>query len=122
MDGAIPSIPSVPLSYVDALPILKALNGHGPKADDFNQYWTRNTGLRYKGVEYHVGPTPDDVVVNLYNEQSYEITPLWNVIGVINGTISDEVISELPYDPRPVLGVLVLYGVHVFRGCPWRLC
>jgi hypothetical protein len=58
-----------------------------------------NTGLRYKGVEYHVGPTPDDVVVNLYNEQSYEITPLWNVIGVINGTISDEVISELPYDP-----------------------
>ncbi|KAK3310448.1 uncharacterized protein B0T15DRAFT_518552 [Chaetomium strumarium] len=89
---AIPSIPSIPISYADAVPILKALNGHGPKAEDFNKYWTRNTGLQYKGVHYHVGPTPDDVVVNLYNQQEYITTPLWNVIGVINGTIPDEVI------------------------------
>jgi hypothetical protein len=51
-------------------------------------------GLQYKGVHYNIGPTPDDVVVNLYNEQEYETTPLWNVIGVINGTIPDEVIGE----------------------------
>ncbi|SPQ18813.1 d1f29f99-ca83-442f-b59f-37161cc1d279 [Thermothielavioides terrestris] len=89
---AIPSIPSIPISYTDALPILKALNGHGPKAADLNRYWTRNTGLQYKGVHYNVGPTPDDVVVNLYNQQDYVTTPLWNVIGVINGTIPDEVI------------------------------
>ncbi|GAB1311056.1 Glutamate carboxypeptidase [Madurella fahalii] len=89
---AIPSIPSIPISYQDAVPILKALNGHGPKAKDFNKYWTRNMGLQYKGVHYNVGPTPDDVVVNLYNEQEYVTTPLWNVIGVINGTIPDEVI------------------------------
>ena len=94
MHTAIPSIPSIPISYKDALPILKALNGHGPKADDFNQYWTRNTGLGYKGVHYNIGPTPDDVVVNLYNKQDYVTTPLWNVIGVINGTIPDEVISR----------------------------
>ncbi|KAK4190470.1 putative vacuolar protein sorting-associated protein 70 [Podospora australis] len=89
---AIPSIPSIPISYTDALPILKALNGHGPKAEDFNQWWTRSTGLQYKGVHYNIGPTPDDVVVNLYNEQDYVTTPLWNVIGIINGTIPDEVI------------------------------
>ena len=94
MHTAIPSIPSIPISYKDALPILKALNGYGPKAKDFNEYWTRNMGLEYKGVHYNVGPTPDDIVVNLYNQQEYVTTPLWNVIGVINGTISDEVISK----------------------------
>lgn len=32
------------------------------------------------------------MVLNLVNEQEYVTTPLWNVIGVINGTIPDEVI------------------------------
>jgi len=43
-------------------------------------------------VDYNIGPTPDEVVVNLYNKQRYVTTPIWNVIGVINGSISDEVI------------------------------
>ncbi|KAL1836053.1 hypothetical protein VTJ49DRAFT_5627 [Mycothermus thermophilus] len=89
---AIPSIPSVPISYRDALPILRALNGHGPKSAEFGRYWTRNQGLEYKGVDYNIGPTPDDVVVNLYNQQEYVTTPIWNVIGIINGTIPDEVV------------------------------
>jgi N-acetylated-alpha-linked acidic dipeptidase len=92
VDGAIPSIPSLPISYVEAIPILKALHGHGPKSTDFSKYWTRNQGLEYKGVEYNIGPTPDNVVLNLVNDQEYTITPLWDVIGVINGTIPDEVI------------------------------
>jgi N-acetylated-alpha-linked acidic dipeptidase len=91
-DKFIPSIPSLPISYQDAIPILKALNGHGPKAADFNKFWKANNGLDYRGVEYNIGPSPDDVVLNLYNEQDYSITPMWNVIGVINGSISDEVI------------------------------
>lgn len=87
-----PSIPSIPISYADAIPILKALNGHGPKATDFNKYWNRHNGLRHKGIDYYIGPTPDDVVLNLYNQQDYVITPQWNVIGIINGTIPNEVI------------------------------
>lgn len=90
-EHSIPSIPSLPISYTDALPLLKALNGHGPKAADFNRYW-QGGGLTHKGVEYNIGPTPDDLVLNLHNNQDYVITPLWNVIGVIKGTILDEVV------------------------------
>lgn len=85
-----PSIPSIPVSYRDVLPLLKALNGHGPTPADFNNYW-QGGGLGYKGVNYNIGPTPDDVVINLYNDQEYVTTPIWNVIGVIKGAIPDEV-------------------------------
>ena len=86
-----PSIPSLPISYSDALPLLKALNGHGPNAADFNEFW-QGGGLGYKGVEYNIGPSPENSVLNLYNEQEYVTTPLWNVIGTIKGSIPDEVI------------------------------
>jgi N-acetylated-alpha-linked acidic dipeptidase len=32
------------------------------------------------------------LVLNLVNQQEYVTTPIWNVIGVINGTLADEVI------------------------------
>jgi N-acetylated-alpha-linked acidic dipeptidase len=92
VEGKIPSIPSLPVSFAEVVPILKALNGHGPKSSDFNKYWTANQGLLYKGVEYNIGPSPENVVLNLANEQEYTITPMWDVIGIINGTIHDEVV------------------------------
>lgn len=73
------------------MPILRALNGHGPKAEEFNRFW-QGGGLGYKGVEYNIGPSPSNMVLNLVNEQEYVTTPLWNVIGIINGTLPDEVI------------------------------
>ncbi|PKK46614.1 hypothetical protein CI102_7790 [Trichoderma harzianum] len=91
-DETTPSIPSIPISYADAIPLLKALNGHGPRASDLNKWWNRNLGLGYKGVEYNIGPSPEDVVINLNNEQDYVTTPQWDVIGIINGTIPNEVI------------------------------
>ena len=91
VDGKIPDIPSLPISYAEALPLLKALNGHGPSASAMPSHW-HGGGLGYKGVEYSVGPTPDSLTINLMNEQNYTTTPLWNVIGIINGSISDEVI------------------------------
>ncbi|KAM5504077.1 putative glutamate carboxypeptidase II [Microsporum canis] len=86
----IPSIPSLPISYRDAIPLLKALNGHGPKALDFGKDW--QGGLVHKGVDYNIGPSPANVMINLQNEQDYVTTPIWNVIGVIKGSIPDEVI------------------------------
>ena len=88
---SIPTIPSVPISYQDALPLLRALNGHGPAASGFNEYW-QGGGLGHRGVDYNIGPSPEDFVLNLVNEQEYVTTPLWNVIGIINGTLADEVV------------------------------
>jgi len=70
---------------------LKALNGYGPKAESLGTRW-EGGGLSGKGIKYNVGPTPDEVVLNLVNEQDYVTTPFWNVIGFINGTIEDEVV------------------------------
>ena len=71
--------------------MLKALNGHGPNASQFNKYW-QGGGLEHKGVNYNIGPSPVNVALNLFNEQDYQTTPIWNVIGIINGTLPDEVI------------------------------
>lgn len=71
---------------------MKALNGIGPQAKDFNKYWTADLGLGYKGVEYNIGPSPEDVLLHLNNQQDYIITPNWDVIGIINGSIPDEVV------------------------------
>ncbi len=87
-DSYLPQIPSIPISYSDALPILEALNGYGPTSKDFGHWWTRNEGLGSQGIKYNIGPTPaDKVQVNLYNEQYYNITPIWNVIGIFNGSV-----------------------------------
>lgn len=86
----IPSIPSLPISYVDALPLLSALNSHGPNSSDLGAHW-RTGGLYHKNVTYNIGPAPG-VVLNLVNEVDYEITPMWDVIGRIPGHISDETV------------------------------
>ena len=86
-----PTIPSLPISYRDALPLLRALNGHGPNMSDFSKYW-QGGGLVHKGVNYNIGPTPNHIQLNLVNQQEYTTTPIWNVIGVINGTQTNEVV------------------------------
>ncbi|KAI9752623.1 MAG: hypothetical protein M1815_000387 [Lichina confinis] len=90
-DIATPTIPSLPISYEDALPLLTALNGHGPPASSFSDFWDGG-GLGYLGVQYHIGPSPSTLALNLMNDQEYVITPIWNVIGIINGSASDEVV------------------------------
>lgn len=86
----IPSIPSLPISFADAIPILAALNHHGLNASDFGPNW-RTGGLGHKGVAYSVGPAAG-IALNLVNQVDYEITPMWNVIGKIPGFIADETV------------------------------
>jgi N-acetylated-alpha-linked acidic dipeptidase len=76
----------VPISYNDAIPILSALNGHGPLAGDFNDRW-QGGGLVSLGVAYNVGPSPENVVLNVYNNPDVWVGPVHDVIGTISGCV-----------------------------------
>lgn len=69
---------------------MAALNGNGFSAAEVNMT-TWKGGLGYKGVEYYTGPVKG-LTLDLSNVMKDEITPIWNTIGIINGTIEDEVI------------------------------
>lgn len=79
-----PKIPVLPISYRDVKPILAALSGQGLKAP---KEWRGEV----EGFDYHIGPSAD-VTLNLYSNQTFNITPLWNVYGEIEGERKDEVI------------------------------
>lgn len=83
-----PRIPSLPLSYRDALPLLEALNGHGLSPADVGSVdWSG--GL--PGITYSSGPAPG-AVITMNNVMEDTITDIWDVIGIINGTNADEVV------------------------------
>ena len=62
-------IPSLPLSYEDALPLLRALNGKGPCFDDWKG------GLGYEGVTYCSGPSEGNLTMT--NDVVEDIRPIW---------------------------------------------
>ncbi|ORX69455.1 Zn-dependent exopeptidase [Linderina pennispora] len=74
-------IPSLPLSYRDVEPLLRALKGLGKPAKEVGDNWVG--GLTSKGVEYWTGPS--ELSVNLLNKVEYKITPIQNVIARIPG-------------------------------------
>ncbi|KAH7024884.1 uncharacterized protein B0I36DRAFT_416718 [Microdochium trichocladiopsis] len=83
----IAKIPSIPISYAAAEPLLKALDGHGLSAQQVNR--TRWVGGL--DAEYSSGPAPN-VKLALDVVSREEIRPIHNVIGHINGTNPDETI------------------------------
>ncbi|KAI1469664.1 glutamate carboxypeptidase [Daldinia caldariorum] len=85
--GVLPDIPSIPISYANAIPILAALDGHGTTGNEVNR-----TGWVGKlNVSYSTGPAPG-TTISLSNFMEDTYTPIWDAIGVINGTIADETI------------------------------
>ena len=69
----LPTIPTTPLSYADAWPILEHLGG-------------RDSPREWQGAlpfTYHVGPGP--VKVKLHLKQDYQLRAIWDVIGRIRG-------------------------------------
>ncbi len=72
--AAMPKIPTTPLSYADAQPILANLGGPESPRD-----WQGALPFTY-----HVGPGPSRVHVVL--KMDYQYRTIWNVIGVAKGT------------------------------------
>ncbi|KAL1932560.1 hypothetical protein VTP01DRAFT_8238 [Rhizomucor pusillus] len=79
-------IPSLPISWRDALPLLKATQGHGVRGEND---WAG--GL--EEVDYYSGPSEGDV--NLVNIIDEKITPIWDVIGVIEGAVDPDSVIVL---------------------------
>ncbi|KNG81740.1 glutamate carboxypeptidase [Aspergillus nomiae NRRL 13137] len=87
-------IPAMPISYADAIPMLQALNGHGPLAADFNDRW-QGGGLTSHNVTYNVGPSPENVVLNVINKARHWVGPIHDVIGTIPGCAFPEEVIVL---------------------------
>lgn len=72
----------------DALPLLSALEGNGVSAKEANRSgWVGG----FSNITYDSGPTLG-AVVNIDHLMKGYIAPVWDVIGVINGTSPDEVV------------------------------
>lgn len=81
---SIGKIPVLPISYREVTPILKALNGHGKPSP---KEWRGEL----ESFDYSIGPNPD-AQLNLFSNQTFNITPLWNVYGEIEGENKNEVV------------------------------
>ncbi|PNS19551.1 hypothetical protein CAC42_7395 [Sphaceloma murrayae] len=82
-----PQIPSLPLSWGQAQPIVQALDGFGTPGRQVN----RTNWVGAFNATYSTGPAPG-VTLTINNEMQENITAIWNTIGIINGTSQDEVI------------------------------
>jgi N-acetylated-alpha-linked acidic dipeptidase len=72
------TIPSLPISYESAHPILAAMGGANVPSG-----WQGGVPLAY-----HMGPGP--VEVHFKIEMDYKIRTIWNVIGTINGSVEPD--------------------------------
>lgn len=79
--SSIPQIPSVPISFKEAEPILKQLNGYGLDLGF-------SGGI--KSFKYTTGPSA--AKLNLFNDNEYVFTDIYNVYGYHEGEDKDSVI------------------------------
>ncbi|EIW70651.1 hypothetical protein TREMEDRAFT_29057 [Tremella mesenterica DSM 1558] len=86
--GNQPSIPSLPISFEDAIPLLKALYGEGLAVETLGPEWSG--GLTHYNVSYFTGPS--QISLHMVNQVNTRVMPIWNVMATIPGHITDEVI------------------------------
>lgn len=72
--GNVPGIPSLPVSYEDAIPLLRLLEKRGKKATELDEDW--QGGLQH--LDYYTGPS--EAQVRVRNEVATRVMPIWNVM------------------------------------------
>jgi N-acetylated-alpha-linked acidic dipeptidase len=82
-----PQIPSLPISWAEAQPLLQALNGIGPSSAEINR--TGWVGA-IPGVNYSAGGSGASLAMSNVMNDTYG--SIWNAVGIINGTNEDEVV------------------------------
>jgi N-acetylated-alpha-linked acidic dipeptidase len=82
-----PHIPSLPISWADAVPLLAALDGYGTPGKEVN----RTNWVGALNVTYSTGPAPG-ATMSMSNVMNDTYSSIWDTIGIINGTSQDEVI------------------------------
>ncbi|KAI1208452.1 Zn-dependent exopeptidase [Annulohypoxylon truncatum] len=92
---AIPSIPALPISFSDAIPFLEALNGQGLSPEELDQSGSDWRGA-LDGINYCTGPSKVDVT--LCTEGDYRYSPIYNVIGTIEGVTDETVVLGNHHD------------------------
>jgi N-acetylated-alpha-linked acidic dipeptidase len=83
-----PQIPSLPISWIEAQPILKALNGFGTNGTAVNR--TGWVGA-IPGVTYSTG-AGSGATLFMSNVMNDTYATIWDAVGIINGTNQDEVV------------------------------
>jgi N-acetylated-alpha-linked acidic dipeptidase len=83
-----PQIPSLPISWLEAQPLLKALNGFGSSSVEVDR---RGWAGAIPGVEYNTGDG-SGATLDMSNIMNDTYGTIWNAIGIINGTNQDEVV------------------------------
>lgn len=86
---ALPKIPSLPVSYLEAKPFLEAVSGKGINTADLGEHWQ---GAVPGVSEYWTGPSND--IVDLDNQMTDITKPqdIWNTYALIPGVLEDEVV------------------------------
>lgn len=86
----IPSIPSLPISWVEGQKLIQALDGHGPTGKEVN----RTNWVGAFNASYSTGPAPGSQLT-INNVMQDNTTWIWDAMGIINGSDpekADEVI------------------------------
>lgn len=76
-----PGIPSIPISYAEVIPLLASLDGYGVPGAEVN----RTGWVGALNVTYSTGPVPN-ARIDMSNIMEDTYTPIWNAVGVLNGT------------------------------------